>query len=358
MIRPAGALAALTVLLAGCTVDAGSTGSPAGTSNRATVDATTPGAGRTVLARDLDVPWDMAVLPDSSVLVTLRDTAQVVRVTDGRTSPVATVAGVAPAGEGGLLGIALSPAFGEDGLLYLYLTSADDNRVVRYRYTGEALSDPTPVITGIPKGTNHNGGRIRFGPDGDLYIGTGDAGDPGRAQDLDSLGGKILRVAPDGTVPDDNPFASAVYSYGHRNVQGLGWDASGQLYASEFGQDRYDELNLIQPAGNYGWPQAEGMAGRSSLVDPLLAWAPKDASPSGVAVTAGGTVYVACLRGERVLSTTRIRDGMTDPDVLLDDLGRIRAVEVVDGRLYVLTNNTARGTPRDGDDQLVTIPLG
>ncbi|MGC3992931.1 MAG: PQQ-dependent sugar dehydrogenase [Propionicimonas sp.] len=358
MIRLAGSLAALAILFAGCTAQPAGTDTPADINVWPSAEASrTPAEGRTVLASDLDVPWDMAVLPDGSVLVTLRDAAEVVRVADGGTTRVAGVTGVAPAGEGGLLGIALSPHFGEDGLLYLYLTSADDNRVVRYRYDGDELTAPTPILTGIPKAANHNGGRIRFGPDGDLYVGTGDAGRAENAQDLDSLGGKILRVTPDGDVPADNPFASAVYSYGHRNVQGLGWDVSGQLYASEFGQDRYDELNLVRPGGNYGWPQAEGMAGAPGLVDPLLVWAPKDASPSGIAVTAGGTVYIACLRGERVLATTATSDGMTDPEVVLDGLGRVRAVEVVDDRLYVLTNNTARGTPREGDDQLVSLPL-
>lgn len=365
MSRNAAALVALAVLLAGCT---GSAPAPA-PSNPAETPANidvwpTPNAtdsnpaGRTVLATGLDVPWDLAALPDGSVLVTLRDKGELVRVVNGQTNTVGRVEGVVPGGEGGLLGIALSPTFASDQLVFLYFTAADDNRVVRYRYAETGLSDPQPIVTGIPKSSNHNGGRLRFGPDGNLYIGTGDAGRGAQSQDKASLGGKILRVTPDGGVPADNPFPdSPVYSYGHRNVQGLGWDLAGQLYASEFGQDRWDELNLIQPGGNYGWPDVEGRAGKDGFVDPALVWKPSEASPSGIAVTFGGTVYVAALRGERVWSSTRDASGMTDPDVLLDDLGRVRAVEVVDDQLYVLTNNTARGNPRKGDDRLVAVLL-
>jgi glucose/arabinose dehydrogenase len=350
------AVAASLLLLSGCSPDAPV---PAPTEQRPTNAGPSPSASaQTVLATGLDVPWDLAVLPDRSVLVTLRDTAELVRVSDGRTEVVAKVPGVVPAGEGGLLGLALSPAFAQDGLLYLYLTATDDNRVVRFHYSPQGLTDPRPVLTGIPKGSNHNGGRIRFGPDGDLYVTTGETGRPELAQDRTSLAGKILRIHPDGSVPADNPFGTPVYSYGHRNVEGLGWDASGQLYASEFGQNAYDELNLIQPGGNYGWPQTEGLTSESGLVGPALVWRTSEASPSGIAVTADGTVYLAALRGERVWRTVRSGAGMAEPTVALTGRGRIRAVEVVGDQLYVLTNNTARGTPRPGDDQLIAVGLG
>ncbi len=360
MSRIVTGLVALGVLLAGCTGGSGqgTTDTPADSSVRPSPGTETPVAGdRVVLAENLSVPWDLAVLPDSSVLVTLRDKAELVRVAGGQATVVATVDGVVPSGEGGLLGIALSPTFADDHLLYLYETTANDNRVVRYRYAPDGLSGAQPILTGIPKSSNHNGGRLRFGPDGDLYIGTGDASRRDSAQDLGSLAGKILRITPDGGVPDGNPFSSAVYSYGHRNVQGLGWDAGGQLFASEFGQDTWDELNLIRPGGNYGWPKVEGKSSDSSTVNPLLVWKPADASPSGIAVTAGGTVYIACLRGERVWRTAATGSGMTQPEVFLDGLGRIRAVEVVGDRLYVLTDNTFRGAPRSGDDRLLSVPL-
>jgi len=228
---------------------------------------------------------------------------------------------------------------------------------VRFRYTGTELAEPTPIITGIPRASNHNGGRLRFGPDGYLYVTTGDAGRTENAQDRNSLGGKILRVAADGSIPADNPFGNAVYSYGHRNVQGIGWDGQGRLYASEFGQNTWDELNLIERGGNYGWPGSEGETTQPGLITPLLVWRTSEASPSGIAVTADGTVYLAALRGERVWKTSRSGDGMTTPTVFLDGLGRIRDVTIVGQNLLVLTNNTARGNPRQGDDRLVSVPL-
>ncbi|MCA0307557.1 MAG: PQQ-dependent sugar dehydrogenase [Actinobacteria bacterium] len=353
MSRTLAALAACAVL-AGCTAPEAPSPTPGTTS---VPPASTPATGPTVLATNLDVPWDVAVLPDGGVLVTLRDEAMLVRVADGTVRARTVVPGVVPGGEGGLLGLALSPSFADDGLLYLYLTAADDNRVVRFRYTGGELLEPLPILTGIPKAGNHNGGRLRFGPDGALYLGTGDAGSPGLAQDRSSLAGKILRIGADGSIPADNPFGNAVYSYGHRNVQGLGWDAEGRLYASEFGQNTFDELNLIRPGGNYGWPQAEGRSSAEGLVSPALVWRTSEASPSGIAVTPEGTVYLAALRGERVWRTRRDGDAMAAPEVVLDGLGRVRAVEVVGGQLYVLTNNTARGTPRSGDDRLLAVPL-
>ena len=316
------------------------------------------GTARTLASR-LDVPWDLAVLPNRDLLITLRDAAEVVRLgPDGASATVATIADVVPGGEGGLLGIAPSPQFATDSLVYLYYTAADDNRVVRYRYTGSALTEPQPLLTGIPKGSIHNGGRLRFGPDGDLYIGTGEAGNTGLSQDTGSLGGKILRIRPDGSIPSDNPFGNAVYSYGHRNVQGLGWDAKGRLYASELGANREDELNEIVRGGNYGWPIVEGKGQRDGLRPPLLTWTTAEASPSGIAVTADGTVYVAALRGERVWKTARQGDAMTTPEVFADGFGRVRAVEVVGSELYLLTDNTFRGDPGADDDRLIAVPLG
>ena len=343
------------LLLGGCTAPSAN---PASTTAGTTPSQAPTAAVVRGLATGLDVPWDLAALPDESVLVTLRDRAEVVRIdNDGSRRAVAHLAEVAPAGEGGLLGIALSPTFVTDQLVFLYYSVAQENRVVRFRYTGTELTEPTPIITGIPRASNHNGGRLRFGPDGYLYVTTGDAGRTENAQDRNSLGGKILRVAADGSIPADNPFGNAVYSYGHRNVQGIGWDGQGRLYASEFGQNTWDELNLIERGGNYGWPGSEGETTQPGLITPLLVWRTSEASPSGIAVTADGTVYLAALRGERVWKTSRSGDGMTTPTVFLDGLGRIRDVTIVGQNLLVLTNNTARGNPRQGDDRLVSVPL-
>lgn len=316
----------------------------------------TPGEPR-VLASDLDVPWDFAVLPDGDVLVTLRERAEVVRIAPGAEPVVAARIDEAdPDGEGGLLGLTLSPDFSQDQFVYLYYTAGRDNRVVRYHYEDGSLTSPEPIFTGIPKSRNHNGGRIRFGPDGMLYITTGDNhAKPARnAQNPKTLDGKILRVTPAGKVPSDNPFDNEVWSYGHRNVQGIGWDAEGRMYASEFGSGEFDELNLIEKGGNYGWPDAEGRSSNPAFIEPLLVWGTDDASPSGIAVTADGTVFLASLRGERLWRAQWEGDEMVD-DVYFDGVGRLRAVEIVGDELWLLTNNTARGKPARDDDKVIAI---
>ena len=237
----------------------------------------------------------MAFLPGGDALVTERDSARLVRVTpSGEKTVVGRVPGVEPGGEGGLMGVAVSPGFSGDKRVYLYFTAASDNRVVRASYDGESLGSLEPLVTGIPKAGNHNGGRIEFGPDGMLYIATGDAGDSRLSQDKDSLGGKILRVTPDGKAAPGNPFGNLVWTYGHRNVQGLAWDEEGRMYATEFGQNRFDEINRIEKGRNYGWPEVEGTGGREGFTDPLLTWTTDEASPSGLAY-AGGSLWAAAL---------------------------------------------------------------
>jgi glucose/arabinose dehydrogenase len=319
---------------------------------------TTPAASPTVLATGLKVPWSIA-FQGNTPLVSERGTARILAVgADGALTGIATLAGVSGSGEGGLLGIAV-----RDGYLYAYFTAGAENRIVRYPLTGQGanarLGAAQLLLGGIPSGSNHNGGRISFGPDGMLYASTGDAGTSSRAQDLGSLGGKILRMTPDGRVPADNPFnASYVYSYGHRNVQGLAWAADGALYASEFGQNTWDELNLIKAGGNYGWPVVEGKAGKAGYIDPLQQWPTADASPSGIAIS-GGNLYIANLRGER-LRKVPLSAGATSTEFYVRQYGRLRDVAAgPDGRLYILTNNTdGRGTPQPGDDRLLsTLPL-
>jgi glucose/arabinose dehydrogenase len=336
------------------------TSSPSGTrpSPPATTTTTSTGAAATI-ATGLNVPWGVAFLPDRSALVTLRDRAELLRVREG-TAPVTvgTIPGVRPDGEGGLLGVAVSPAYAQDQRIFVYFTAARDNRVVRLTFDGTRVTDPVPVLTGIPKAGHHNGGRLAFGPDGYLYVTTGDAGDPSRAQDRDSLGGKILRITQDGAAAPGNPFGNRTWSWGHRNVQGIAWAPDGRMYASEFGQNTWDELNRIEPGRNYGWPEVEGRGGRAGFTDPLAQWPTSDASPSGIAVAAGA-VYMAALRGESLWRIPLTSNGVGTPRRFVDgEYGRLRDVALApDGRLWVLTSNTFRGSPRAGDDRVLALPL-
>jgi len=331
--------------------------SPAGPPAGAAPAQTAPEV-RTV-ASGLEVPWSIGFLPDGSALVTERNTARVRRVTStGQVTTAGTVAGVAAAGEGGLLGLAVSPTFATDRFVYLYFTAASDNRIVRATYQNGQLGTPQPVLTGIPKGTTHNGGRIAFGPDGMLYAGTGETGNTALAQDLGSLGGKILRVTPTGAPAPGNPFGTRVWTYGHRNVQGLAWDAQGRMYATEFGQNTLDEVNRIEPGGNYGWPIVEGSGGGTTYRDPIVTWTTAEASPSGMAYL-DGSLYVAALRGRRLweVPLTATGGAGTPRALLSGEYGRLRAVEVApDGTLWVSTSNRdGRGTPVATDDRILAV---
>jgi len=268
------------------------------------------------------------------------------------------VEGVRSRGEGGLLGLAVDA----DDRVYVYSTAAEGNRIQRYDLTGApgsfGLGAPVTLLTGLPSAGNHNGGRLAFGPDGMLYASVGDAGQPANAQNPASLGGKILRMTADGGIPLGNPDSeSLVYSSGHRNVQGMSWTQDGTMFASEFGQDTWDELNIIVAGGNYGWPDAEGIAGVEGFIDPVQQWHPDAASPSGLVVI-GGTVFVANLRGE-VLRGISVTDPTTSIDYFAGQFGRIRdVISAPDGALWFVTNNTdGRGDPRDGDDRVVSVAV-
>lgn len=361
-----GTLLLAAFLTAGC--GPGGAGPPSGDSDRttvveeveqpqATMEETTPetnaqGSGASVevrattLVSGLELPWDVDFLPGGDALVTERDSNRLLRVTpEGEVSEVQQIDEATGGGEGGLLGVALSPEYESDGYVYAYYTTDNDNRIGRFQL-GES---PDPVFTGIPKAGNHNGGRIEFGPDGMLYVGTGDASEGGLSQNEGSLAGKILRLTPEGEVPGDNPIdGNPMYSFGHRNVQGLAWDDGGQLYASEFGQNTYDEANRIVAGENYGWPEVEGDGGEPEYVDPISTWATSEASPSGATFLTDGAIpqwegdfFMAGLRGER-LWRMEIEDGeVTDREALLEgEYGRMRHVtQAPDGSLWVLTSN-------------------
>ncbi|GAA1343549.1 PQQ-dependent sugar dehydrogenase [Arthrobacter roseus] len=309
------------------------------------------------IAGGLDVPWSIA-FHEGTTLISERDSARIVELDqDGNTREVGTVGGVEGDGEGGLLGITV-----KDGYLFAYSTGAGENRIGRYKLTGSAgsleLSSREKILDGIPSAGIHNGGRIAFGPDGMLYATAGDAGNTDNAQDLDSLGGKILRMTAEGAVPEGNPFPdSLVYSYGHRNPQGIAWATDDTMYASEFGQSTWDELNIIEAGSNYGWPEVEGIAEQDGYVDPVQQWEPSEASPSGIAVT-DGAIFIANLRGER-LREVPLSDPSTSTEHFVGEYGRLRDVTVApDGAVWMLTNNTdGRGDPAPEDDRLLSIDL-
>ena len=301
------------------------------------------------------VPWGLAFLPDGSALFTERVTRSIWAVAPGHAArKIYTVSEAVSNGEGGLLGIAVAPTYSRDLRVYLYYSTGSDNRIAFIRRGSAAR--PTPIVTGIPVAGNHNGGRLVFGPDGYLYAGTGDAGNTANAQNASSLGGKVLRVTTTGAPAPGNPNGSRVWSMGHRNVQGLVFDRAGHLWATEFGQNTYDEVNLIVAGGNYGWPTVEGKGNDSRFRNPVWTWSPSEASPSGIAVK-GDSLYVAALRGQRLwrlrFSGTTVSSATA---MLTGTYGRLRTVmqNPRDGAVWVMTSNRdGRGTPRSGDDKVL-----
>jgi glucose/arabinose dehydrogenase len=370
--RQVGAVA-LAVVIAGCTAVEAPAGEPTGsvaTASAPTAGTQAPGGlvpGRvTEIATALMMPWGLAFLPDGSALVSGRSTGQIhhVPADGGQVTPVGTVPGVEVSAEGGLLGLATSPGFALDRTVFAYVSASPTNRVVALRIAEDlrSLSQERVVVDGIPTGNRHHGGRLQFGPDGNLWITTGDAFTREIAPDPGTLGGKVLRIRPDGSIPPDNPFGTAVFTTGHRNVQGITFGPDGAAYVAELGQNAWDEVNVLRAAADYGWPAAEGPDGPGER--PIFWLPPADASPSGIAY-AGGALWMAGLRGQR-LWRLPVQDGRPsgDPAAYLEgQYGRLRAVHVApDGALWVTTSNTDRATlggepARNGDDRILRIEL-
>ena len=316
------------------------------------------------VATGLEVPWGIDFLPDGRAVVTERMSAQVLLVDPAGGDPAVagTVEEAAPQGEAGLLGVAVSPDFRRDRTVFLYVSTAEDNRVVRAELGRDDTLGPTEVVLdGIPLGPIHDGGRLAFGPDGWLYVSTGETGVGELAQDPDSLAGKILRIGIDGEPADGNPDpGSPVWSLGHRNVQGLAFDDAERLWASEFGQSTYDELNLVRPGANYGWPEAEGRSAEDDFTNPQVVWSTGEASPSGLAYT-DGHLWMAALGGVRLWRVDVDGERASNPrDFFVGEFGRLRTVVVApDGMLWITTSNRdGRGAPGDTDDRIIVVDPG
>ena len=323
------------------------------------VDAGGPAAleSRTVTT-GLTSPWGLSATSEESVLLSERDTGRILLLDpgSGEREELRTLPDVVPGGEAGLLGLALTP---DESELLAYYTVEESSRIVSMPWDGESLGEPEVLLEGIPGGAGyHQGGALVVGPDDLLYVGTGDNGVPESAQDRGSLSGKVLRLTLDGQPAPGNPFDDAVYSYGHRNVQGLAFDEEGRLWASEFGANAWDELNLIEAGANYGWPQVEGSGGGEGLTDPVVVWRTEDASPSGLAYW-DGSLWMAALRGERLWEIP-LADGaeLVEQPVahLAGELGRLRSVLALPDALLLVTSNTdGRGEVRDGDDRALLL---
>ncbi|MFE0153437.1 PQQ-dependent sugar dehydrogenase [Nonomuraea sp. NPDC059007] len=307
------------------------------------------------VAGSWDIPWDISWAPDGSfALVTERDTFRVFKLTPSGTK---TQVGTVPnsqttGGEGGLMGLAMSKTWNgtSDQEVFFFHTSSEGNRIAKMNFNGTALSGYTSLLQGIAKNRYHNGGRLKFGPDGYLYATTGDAQQTSHAQNLSSLNGKILRITKTGAAAPGNPFNSRVYSYGHRNPQGIAWDSAGRLWSSELGNSSRDELNLIQSGRNYGWPQCEGTCSVSGMTNPKRTWGVGEASPSGIAIV-NNTVFMAALRGQRLWRIVLNGENVgTVNSYFNGTYGRLRAVEKVPGASAIWfgssnSDNNGNGNP-------------
>jgi glucose/arabinose dehydrogenase len=325
-----------------------------------------------VVVKGLEIPWSLVFMPDGRLLVPERHgRVRVIDTARGTAELALTLDDVFTEGEAGLLGLALDPAFASNRLVYLYYTARTSrgavNRVVRYRESGGTLGQPVVILDDIPANTIHDGGRLRFGPDGLLYITTGDAANDALAQDVASYAGKILRINPDGTTPRGNAFSSPVYSYGHRNPQGLDWHpATGDLWASEHGATGNDEINVVDSGANYGWPQIQANQTLPEMREPVTFYNPAIA-PSGASFYRGqrfpqftNDLFVATLRGTLLLRLRidpSARRLLGQERLLEGQFGRIRDVVTgPDGYLYFCTNNRdGRGDPTSDDDRIARL---
>lgn len=340
---------------------------PRPTATASSPNVPTPGVTGTLkvtgtLTTGLSTPWGLTFLPDGTALLGSRDSAEIRLLTPAggkvTTTLIATMPNVVHDGEGGLLTIVTSPGFATNRQLFVYHSTASDNRVTRITYADGKLDSPTDVLTGLPRNAHHNGGALAFGPDELLYVGTGDGEDKSLPQDPSSLGGKILRVTTAGEAAPGNPFGTEVFSFGHRNVEAMAFDGS-QLWAVEFGDKAADELNRIVAGADYGWPQTQGRTTEAGITSPAVQWPTDDGGPAGIAIR-NGVAWMACLTGKCVYRVRLSPTGADEPQRFLNDAyGRLRRiVPAPDGSLWLVSNNTdGRATPRQGDDRIVRLSV-
>jgi len=319
-----------------------------------------------VILENLTIPWDIAFLPGGGMLITEREGKLIKFDSDTNEITEIEISGVTHVGEGGLLGIALHPNFEQNQLLYLYFTSTLEgdsiNSVVQFRYDDNELSRIKTILDNIPGAIFHNGGRIAFGPDQMLYIATGDARERESAQNTNSLAGKILRVNDDGSIPRNNPFENEVYSYGHRNPQGLTWDQSDALWSTEHGRSGavsgLDELNLIVAGGNYGWPDSQGDTVLRGTISPALHSGPDVTWAPGSALYWDGSIFFGGLKSETLYEAVLNNNEVLElKEHYVKDFGRIRTVTLGPDEMFYITtsNRDGRGDIREGDDKVIRL---
>ena len=318
---------------------------------------------------DTDIPWGLVTLPDGTVLSSRRDAHDIVHLNPatGAKTTVGAVPNVSSTdGEGGLMGLAVSSSYATDHWLYIMHTSATDNRIVRIKVENDRLVTSTEqiLLSGIGRNKYHNGGRLRFGPDGKLYASTGDAQNGDNAQNKANLAGKVLRLNQDGSKPADNPFGNYVWSYGHRNPQGLAFDSQGRLWEQEFGNGIMDETNLITKGGNYGWPACEGTSGTCNtpgFIAPKRTYPTSEGSCSGITIVRDA-LYTACGRGSRMYRQVISGDSLTNLQTYYNGTyGRLRTVEPAPGNgLWLTTTNSGDkdSTANNSNEQILRVSLG
>ncbi|QHS23178.1 PQQ-dependent sugar dehydrogenase [Virgibacillus sp. MSP4-1] len=356
------ALFLLIIMLTACTSEKEQ--APVNQKDKQEARETNQSENRKVIAENLDIPWNITKVEEVEDTFYLSQRGGSIQQVDGETGRtvlqnINVTKDIVHAGEGGFLGFILAPDFESTNEALAYHTYEQEgslyNRVIRLQLQEDTWVETGILLEGIPGGQIHNGGRLKIGPDQKLYVTTGDAGEADLAQDLHSLGGKILRMELDGSIPSDNPFSNSyVYSYGHRNPQGLAWDKNGQLYSTEHGQTAHDEINRIEPGNNYGWPVIQGDEEKAGMIPPFYHTGNTTWAPSGID-SRKGKLYIAALRGTKIIA---FDINTKEQTVIYDQGDRVRDIFIQNDSLYAITNNRdGRGTPKEGDDRLMKINL-